>query len=575
MTRREHRERANNERAPLPKGKAPARRDVKKPPRLDATHVAGLTSLMNPINMTQGLNLDGAEEDVMGRDPPQNARKHAARDPVELFTKELEELSRDLGIELGDDGFGTGPAADAEDEPEKTATRPRIPTSSSRGPASSSQIGALIEDLGLGGESGHKTRASGADKKRGHRRSDRHGRHSDATNSEESSERGSNYGSEDGSRNDRGGETGSETGSESGTESGSSYGSDSQSGSEYSGSETESGSGSERTRSGTDYDSDASEYSRSSRGSKSSEGSAASGSTGASRDSGSASSRSSADRRHRRGRSRKNRETADESVDRVLAKFEKDFGLDTRGWQKDRTRHIHKPEVSGGRHGADSSRAPEMTEEQQRRAHINSVVADMRKETRTTFGVEKERIQDEKATKLEQIAQLKLVLEEEGYKCDKVGSPTLESSMEEIDGVLAVLRLRNDRNRYSSLAEEIFVGGAEMLETVCDGTRAMPIIGWKPDYTGYSQTVAVKLHRMRFETAQVVGTIIEKFRIGSVARIVLELLPSIFLYPRQQKRQRGTPGLYDDPKIADARGAVTAIRASDDRKKSLHEVSNI
>jgi hypothetical protein len=523
---------------------------------------------MNPTNMTQGLNLDSAEQDVMGRDPPQNTRKHATRDPVELFTKELEELSRDLGIELNDEGFGGGPPSpSAESEPEKNTARPRIPASTSRGPASSAQIGALIEDLGLGsgGGSGHKTRTS-ADKSRGHRGST--SRHPVAS-SEESSDRGSDYGSE-GSRR---------SGSEDESESGSSYGSSSQSGSgsEYSGSETESESGSrsERSGSGSDYSSDASEYSKSSggsRGSKSSAGSAASGSTGASWGSGS----SSAGRRHKRGRKgRKSRETADESVDRVLAKFEKGFGLDTRGWQKDRTRHIHKTEGSGSRHGADGGRAPEMTEEQQRRAHINSVVADMRKETRTTFGVEKERIQDEKATKLEQIAQLKLVLEEEGYKCDKVGSPTLESSMEEIDGVLAVLRLRNDRNRYSSLAEEIFVGGAEMLETVCDGTRAMPIIGWKPDYTGYSQTVAVKLHRMRFETAQVVGTIIEKFRIGSAARIVLELLPSIFLYPRQQKRQRGTPGLYDDPKIADARGAVTAIRASDDRKKSLHEVSNL
>src|SRR3990172_2567042 len=196
MPRRENRERANSEGA---RGKAPAEprsRDSKRPPRLDATHVAGITSLMNTTNMSQGLNLDSAEQDVMGRDPPQNARKHAARDPVELFTKELEELSRDLGIELNDEGFGGGPPSpSAESEPEKNTARPRVPTSSSRGPASSAQIGALIEDLGLGGGggSGHKTRTPDADKGRGHRRSS--GRRSVATSSEESSERGSASGS--------------------------------------------------------------------------------------------------------------------------------------------------------------------------------------------------------------------------------------------------------------------------------------------------------------------------------------------------------------------------------------------
>lgn len=33
--------------------------------------------------------------------------------------------------------------------------------------------------------------------------------------------------------------------------------------------------------------------------------------------------------------------------------------------------------------------------------------------------------------------------------------------MEEIDSVLNILRLKNDRNRYSSLAEEVILGFAE------------------------------------------------------------------------------------------------------------------
>jgi hypothetical protein len=176
------------------------------------------------------------------------------------------------------------------------------------------------------------------------------------------------------------------------------------------------------------------------------------------------------------------------------------------------------------------------------------------------------------ASKLEQIGQLKMTLEEEGVDCGGVGDPTLASSPEEIDSVLNVLKLKNDRNRYSSLAEEVILGIAEGIETVLDGSREVPVLNWKPDYTGYHNTVLVKLHRMRFETSSVVGGVIEKRNVGAPARIVMELLPSFFLYPRQQKKQKGAPGLHADPaaggraagpQVGDARAAFSAIRESD------------
>jgi hypothetical protein len=79
---------------------------------------------------------------------------------------------------------------------------------------------------------------------------------------------------------------------------------------------------------------------------------------------------------------------------------------------------------------------------------------------------------------------------------------------------------------------------------------------------------------MRFETSQVVGNIIEKYNVGPTARIVMELLPSFFLYPRQQNKQRGTPGLSSDPHVSDARSAMGSIRASDERQ-SLDDVRRL
>ena len=150
--------------------------------------------------------------------------------------------------------------------------------------------------------------------------------------------------------------------------------------------------------------------------------------------------------------------------------------------------------------------------------------------------------------------------------------------------MLSILKLKNDRNRYSSLADEIILGAAEAVEYAFDGTREVPVLGWKPDYTGYHNTVNAKLHRMRFETSQVVGSVIDQYNIGPTARILMELLPSFFLYPRQQRNQRGDPGLHADPalngggsksagtgagahrggpQVADSRMAFSAIRRSD------------
>jgi hypothetical protein len=217
----------------------------------------------------------------------------------------------------------------------------------------------------------------------------------------------------------------------------------------------------------------------------------------------------------------------------------------------------------------------EITKDQEHRRHISSVISGMRGETQTSFGIESERVQDVKVRKLEQIGQLRMTLEEEGIDCAAVGAPTLASPLEEIESVLGVLKLKNDRNRYSSLAEEVILGFSEMVETVFDGSREVPVVKWRPDYTGYHNTVNVKLHRMRFETSQVVGGVIERFNVGPTARILMELLPSFFLYPRQQRAQRGAPGLHTEMAGgADARGAFNAIRRAEapDALSALSEI---
>jgi hypothetical protein len=264
----------------------------------------------------------------------------------------------------------------------------------------------------------------------------------------------------------------------------------------------------------------------------------------------------------------------------AVGRLDRGLGIDGRGGRSHADRHRRVPSRAAADYPADrhGGRGGRGDHGDSGRADIEGVLGGLRGEHGATArSQERERDNDMKAGKLEQISQLMLTLDEEGVDCSAVSRPTLASDMSEIDSVLNVLRLKNDRNRYSTLAEEVILGAAEAVATVFDGTRTIPVLGWTPNYTGYPATVNMKLHRMRYETSQVVGGIISRHNFGATTRIVLELLPSFFLYPKTQQRQRGEPSLGTDrgETIADARGALARIREVDERSSDLNDMRRV
>ena len=460
----------------------PGRKAAAGPPRLDATNLAGLTTLMNIQHVRADVDLEDAEKHVLGR--PTAGGKVEKVDPVRLYTQELNNLAAELGIDFLDDSAGGAPAPSAPAS--ARGAPPRKPPPARGPPPRGNAIDDLLAAFDLGGLSSDEDG------------SDEDGSDEDGSDEDGSDEDGSD---EDGSDEDGSDEDGSDEDDSDDDEDGSDDGSD------------------------DDEDEDGSDDDDSDGGS-----SAASSRTG-----------------------------------RALASMERGLGIDpagTRRRAKDR-RRIHAVPVAPPRRQGQARPSAD----QVRRSHISSVMGDMRHATRTSFSVERERAQDVKASKLEQIGQLRSTLEEEGIDCSSVGNPSMTSAADEIDSVLSILKLKNDRNRYSSMAEEVILGLAEGVETVFDGSRAVPVVGWQPDYTGYHNTIAVKLHRMRFETSQVVGSVIENYSIGATSRIIMELLPSFFLYPRLQQKQRAAPGLDSDPSAGGrsnkSLNAYNAIRQSD------------
>jgi hypothetical protein len=213
--------------------------------------------------------------------------------------------------------------------------------------------------------------------------------------------------------------------------------------------------------------------------------------------------------------------------------------------------------------------------EGRRHRHADEALDRLNQDQPSASGFNRERIMDEKMRKIEKIQQLYGALEEDGIDCSKITIPSTDNSIQEVDAVLSTLQLKNDRNRYSTLANEVIMGMAEVVEAVFNGERAIPLTGYRPDYTNYPATVSVKLHRMKYETSQVVSDFINEHKIGIKTRIGLELLPSFLLYPSQQARNKKERGLNNDSLKTKSRlAAISSIRKSD-ITADVDELNNI
>lgn len=173
-----------------------------------------------------------------------------------------------------------------------------------------------------------------------------------------------------------------------------------------------------------------------------------------------------------------------------------------------------------------------VTEEQKKQKILNHVLGEIED---PRFSVEKEKEEDDKAIILEQIDMLSTNLTDEGVDVSRIPKVDASSSLEEIRSIHKILRLKNDRNRYCSFAEECILAGSHSLEWLFDGEKSY--MGRKPDLRGWSATVNIKLRRMRYDTSTFVSDVMQDYDLGHGTRIMLELIPSLFLYSKMKKSQ--------------------------------------
>jgi len=186
------------------------------------------------------------------------------------------------------------------------------------------------------------------------------------------------------------------------------------------------------------------------------------------------------------------------------------------------------------------------TREQERRSHIESVMGGS---NNTDYSFEKEKREDVKCTMLADIDSLINSLLNEDIDLSRIPTVDKNSSYEDVEMVLKMLRHKNDHTRYCSFAEEFLLFGAYALEDLFDGKR-MWFDRYRPNLTGWHNTVNTKLIRMRHDTGQIVSGVMQDYNIGPGMRILLELIPNMIIYSKQLSQQYPQQGLYSDEEMA-------------------------
>jgi len=192
-----------------------------------------------------------------------------------------------------------------------------------------------------------------------------------------------------------------------------------------------------------------------------------------------------------------------------------------------------------------------ITDEERKQYHINKVISNIDKEYNDDNDnfISQEEEEDEIVRILEQIDLLRTNLKADGVDIDRVPEVDQNSSKKEIKAVLKILQIKNDRLRYCDMFEEGVLACSYGLESIFDGKKDW--FGTKIDLTGWSESVKVKLRRMRYDTSSFVSDVMKGYQIGHGWKIILELLPSLFLYSRD-RRLRSNDNLISDASYKDA-----------------------
>jgi len=194
----------------------------------------------------------------------------------------------------------------------------------------------------------------------------------------------------------------------------------------------------------------------------------------------------------------------------------------------------------------------DVTQEQKKNHHINQIFGSDTKLS-DSYAVDMEI--NTKSHLLDDIDRLYKSLRIDNQDVTGIQPVNFTSSIEEIKGVHGILTRKNKRSRLVNSSREVLTMLAFGLETLFDGKREF--FGYKPDLTGWSDTVRVKARRLEYELSSLAESMFDGSNVSNGAIIAFELLPSAVIYSRDRNRTKENDTAHD-AEYQDAMGRLNS-----------------
>ena len=195
-----------------------------------------------------------------------------------------------------------------------------------------------------------------------------------------------------------------------------------------------------------------------------------------------------------------------------------------------------------------------MTEEERHQTHLNRAI-DIESDNGEMELLQTREDEDDRALMLERIDALRQSLNADEVDLSNIIRVGPDTNRRTVKTVMRTLQIMNDRAIYRDMFNETVVMGAYGLEVLFDGEREW--FGSKVNLTGWSRRVNIKLRQMNYETSTLVGELMNGYNLGPGARIVMALVPSLFLHSRD-KRNKTNNGIDSSAAYVNAMEDLTA-----------------
>ena len=146
------------------------------------------------------------------------------------------------------------------------------------------------------------------------------------------------------------------------------------------------------------------------------------------------------------------------------------------------------------------------------------------------------KIEEEKEMLIIDIEEMLDELTLEQINISRIPEITDNMPVEVLRRIYKRVKRKYDRHRCEDLGKNICIAFVRGLERICNGKNKM--FGLYPDLTGWHRTVRAKLSKLKYEQSTIVTNAMEKYKVGPLTRLMMELVPSAAIYSINKQDQR-------------------------------------